>query len=58
LDVDYEPLSAFLTEEEELTKEKILERAAGQISYDLLQQVKELEFQYIGKTAEGSLYIR
>lgn len=56
LDIDYDPLGAFL-KEEEISKEQILERAAGQVSYELLQQLKELEFEFIGKTKEGELYI-
>ena len=58
LDINYDPIAAFLKEEEELSKEQILERIAGQVSYELLQQLKELEFDFIGKTKDGELYIR
>ncbi len=57
LEVNYDPLKAYLEKGEELTKGELLEKCSGEIAYDLLQQVKELEFDKIGKTDKDELYL-
>jgi len=56
LQVDYKPLNEYVAEGEQLTKNEILEKCSGNISYDLFQFLKELEFQKIGKE-NGELFL-
>ena len=56
LEVDYNLLKQFLREGEELTKNAILERCSGNVPFELLQSLKELEFDKIGKE-KGELYL-
>jgi hypothetical protein len=55
--VDYHPLKEFVDEGQEISKDELLERSAGNIPITLLQAVKELEFDFIGKSAD-ELYLR
>lgn len=57
LELNYSQLAQFIDGNEELTKNELLEKCAGEISYELLQNLKELAFSKIGKNAEGELYI-
>jgi hypothetical protein len=57
LNIDYSALKNFISENEELTKDELLEKCAGAIDYDLLQYVKELDFDKIGKDRKGDLYL-
>ena len=57
LSLNYKQLDKFLTDEDELTKNELLECCAGEIDYELLQSIKELHFEKIGKTALGELYL-
>lgn len=57
LELNYTQLDRFLNDEEELTKDEILERCSGEINYELLQSIKELSFEKIGKTPRGQLYL-
>ena len=57
LQLNYEQVTQFLNDEEELTKEEILQRCTGEIDYDVLQSLKELEFAKIGRTPKGELYL-
>ena len=57
LEGNYDKLKPFLKVGEELSKKEILEKCSGEIDYDLLQQVKELEFEKIGKTDKDQLYL-
>jgi hypothetical protein len=57
LELNYRQLEPFIEGNEELTKNELLEKCAGEISYELLQSLKELEFTKIGKSVEGELYI-
>jgi hypothetical protein len=57
LQLNYRQLEKFLNEVDELTKNELLEKCTGEISYELLQSLKELEFSKIGKTAKGELYL-
>ena len=50
-------LENYLRENEELTKNELLEKCAGEIEYDLLQNIKELDFSKIGKDKNGELYL-
>ena len=56
LEINYTPLKDFIGEGEELTKDELLEKCSGKISYELLQCVKELEFKKIGKE-KSELYL-
>jgi hypothetical protein len=55
--LNYRDLEQYLTDEDELTKNELLEKCTGEIDYDLLQSIKELVFSKIGKTAKGELYL-
>ena len=57
LELNYDQLTRFLDDEEELTKDEILQRCTGEIDYDVLQSLKELIFSKIGKTPKGELYV-
>ena len=57
LNLNYQQLHKFLMNSEELTKEELIERCSGEIDYDLLQSVKELSFERMGRTKLGELYI-
>jgi hypothetical protein len=57
LNLNYAELEKYLKTKEELTKEELLQKCMGEISYELLQSLKELVFTKIGKTAKGELYI-
>jgi hypothetical protein len=57
LQLNYRQLEKFLNEDDELTKNELLEKCTGEISYELLQSIKELEFSKIGKTSKGELYL-
>jgi hypothetical protein len=57
LNLNYAELEKYLKTKEELTKEELLQKCTGEISYELLQSLKELVFTKIGKTAKGELYI-
>ncbi len=57
LELDYDELKPFLNDEEELTKDELLERCSGEVHYELLQSIKELVFEKIGKTPKGELYV-
>ena len=57
LNLHYEELENFIAVNEQLSKEQILERCTGEISYELLQSLKELVFDKIGKTAVNEIYI-
>lgn len=57
LQLDYEQVAHFLNDEEELTKNEILQRCSGEVDYYVLQSIKELVFAKIGKTPKGELYL-
>jgi len=57
LQLNYRELEKFLNEEDELDKNELLEKCTGEINYELLQSIKELEFSKIGKTSKGELYL-
>ncbi|MCW3111420.1 MAG: hypothetical protein JWQ09_5926 [Segetibacter sp.] len=57
LQLNYSQLEQFIENNEELSKNEILERCTGEINYDILQSLKELVFSKIGKTAAGELYL-
>lgn len=57
LQLNYRQLEQYLDSREELTKNELLEKCAGEISYDLLQSLKELVFSKIGKTPIGEIYL-
>jgi hypothetical protein len=57
LELNYDQIAGFLNDEEELTKDEILQRCTGEIDYDVLQSLKELVFTKIGKTPKGELYL-
>lgn len=57
LELNYSQLEQFVKEGEQLTKNELLEKCAGEINYDLLQSLKELAFSKIGKTAKGELFL-
>ena len=57
LTVDHNILKKFLAKGEEVTKLEILERCAGRIEIVLLQYLKELEFDRIGKDQQDELYL-
>jgi hypothetical protein len=57
LNLNYDELEKYIDSKEELTKEELLQKCAGEISFELLQSLKALEFEKIGKTAKGELYI-
>jgi hypothetical protein len=57
LNIDYSALKKFIGEDEELTKDELLEKCAGAIDYDLLQNIKEIDFNKIGKDRKGELYL-
>ena len=54
---DYDKLKPFLKQGEKLSKDELLKRCTGEIQYELLQQVKELEFDKIGKDEKGELFL-
>ena len=58
LRVDYVELKKYLEAGDELTKKELLEKCSGQVSFDLLQYLRELEFELIGKDNKDQLYIR
>lgn len=57
LRLNYSELKQFLDDEDELTKDELLQKCAGEINYEVLQSLKELIFSKIGKTATGELYL-
>ncbi len=58
LTVDYNALRPFVPFGEELTKAELLDACSGEIPLEVLQYVRELEFDFIGKEGEGELYLR
>jgi hypothetical protein len=54
---DYSALKGYVEEGEEMTKYEFLEKCSGKIPFNLLQLVRELEFEFIGKDEEGELYL-
>ncbi len=58
LHIDYTELKDYVVEGEELTKKELLEKCSGNISRELLQYIRELEFDQIGKLKDGELYIK
>ena len=58
LHVDYTELKKFIEPGEELNKKELLEKCSGNISIELLQMVRELEFDLIGKEKSGNLYLK
>jgi hypothetical protein len=58
LNVDYSGLKEFIEPGEELTKKELLEKCSGNIDLQLLQFIRELEFDWIGKEKSGRLYLR
>lgn len=57
LEMNYSQLKPYLSKGEELSKNEMLEKCSGEIDYELLQQIKELEFEKIGKNDRDELYI-
>ena len=57
LNVDYSVLDKYINENEELTKNELLEKCTGEIEYDILQNIKELDFTRIGRDRNGELYL-
>lgn len=57
LQLNYSQVANCIEAGEELTKNELLEVCTGEINYDVLQSLKEMEFERIGKTAEGELYL-
>ncbi|MGE5521544.1 MAG: hypothetical protein ACM3VS_16585 [Candidatus Dadabacteria bacterium] len=57
LNSDYNALKEFIDEKEEVTKYEFLDKCSGKIPFDLLQLVRELEFEFIGKDEDGELYL-
>lgn len=57
LELNYGQLEQFVKTGEQLTKNELLEKCAGEINYDILQSLKELAFSKIGKNAKGELFI-
>lgn len=57
LTLNYQQLQKYVPDDHEITKEQLLEKCSGEIDYQLLQSIKELEFARIGKTKTGELYI-
>ena len=57
LELNYDEITHYLNDEEELTKDEILERCTGEVDYDILQSLKEMVFTKIGKTPKGELYL-
>jgi hypothetical protein len=58
LNIDYNELAGFVDVGEEMTKKELLEICSGQISFELLQYIRELEFERIGKDENNQLYLR
>jgi hypothetical protein len=58
MNMNYSPLKIYLKEEEEITKSELIERCSGEVSLLLLQNIKEIEFNRIGKTVRGDLYLK
>ncbi|MGZ5255812.1 MAG: hypothetical protein ACXWCT_15495 [Flavitalea sp.] len=58
LHIDYNDLKDYVQQGEELTKKELLEKCCGNISRELLQYIRELEFDLIGKLKDGELYIK
>jgi len=57
LQLNYQELKRYINDEDELTKDELLEKCIGEIDYDTLQSIKEMIFSKIGKTAKGELYL-
>lgn len=57
LQMNYSELAKYIPDNKEITKEELLERCSGEISLDLLQSIKELEFSKIGKNKDEQLYL-
>jgi hypothetical protein len=55
--MNYDELKRYVEKGEELTKSEILERSSGEIDYTLLQLIKELAFEKIGKSDKDELYV-
>lgn len=58
LTIDYSELKQFIEPGEELTKKELLEKCSGIVSLQVLQYIRELEFEMIGKEKNGHLYLR
>ena len=58
INVNYNELKQFIEPGEELTKKEILEKCSGIVSLPVLQYIRELEFEMIGKEKKGRLYLR
>jgi hypothetical protein len=57
LQIDYSSLEPFVPDGREITKNELLDKCTGVVSYELLQSIKELEFDRIGRDVDGTLYI-
>ena len=57
LNLDYSRLKDFINAEEEISKEELLERCSGEVSFELLQNIKEISFDKIGKSKKDELYL-
>lgn len=57
LELNYHLLEKFINNKEVLTKNELLQKCIGDIDYDLLQSLKEMEFSRIGKTEKGEIYL-
>jgi len=56
LEIDYKPLAEYVPEKKRISKSRLLELCSGNVSFNLLQAIKELEFGTITKE-HGELYI-
>jgi hypothetical protein len=57
LELNYSQLDKYVNDEDELTKDELLQKCTGEVNYEVLQSIKELSFSKIGKTAKGELYL-
>lgn len=57
LRLNYNQLAEFLDDSEELKKGEMLERCTGEIDFYILQSLKEMVFDRIGKTPAGEVYL-
>ena len=57
LNVNYSALEKYLHRREEVSKNELLNRCTGQINFDLLQNLKHIAFDRIGKNDKGELYV-
>lgn len=58
LQTDFSDIKSYIKANEEISKERLLEKCAGKIDRDLLLNLKELDFAVIGKDEKGELYIK